>query len=62
VFNAAMAWATAECERREIDSLPENRRVVLGKKNRVLYFMYIPVNVFQIILLINDHCSFIVQK
>lgn len=31
VFNAAMAWAAAECERREIDPLPENLRAVLGK-------------------------------
>jgi BTB/POZ domain-containing protein 3/6 len=31
VFNAAMTWATAECERQEISSTPENRRTVLGE-------------------------------
>lgn len=30
VFNAAMAWAQAECERREIDPIPENLRAGLG--------------------------------
>lgn len=30
VFNAAMTWAGAECERREIEATPENLRAALG--------------------------------
>lgn len=30
VFNAAITWANAECERREIETTPENLRAALG--------------------------------
>jgi BTB/POZ domain-containing protein 3/6 len=30
VFNAAMAWAAAECDRKEIDTSTDNLRAVLG--------------------------------
>ena len=32
VFNAAMAWANAECERKEIEPTSENLRAALGKQ------------------------------
>jgi BTB/POZ domain-containing protein 3/6 len=30
IFNAAITWATAECERREIEPSPGNLRAALG--------------------------------
>ena len=32
IFNAAIAWATADCERKEVEPTPENLRGALGKE------------------------------
>lgn len=38
VFNAVCNWAKAECVRRELDPIPENKRIVLGDCLRLVRF------------------------
>ncbi|CAG9106013.1 unnamed protein product [Plutella xylostella] len=39
LFEAALAWAQAECARRDVDPTPQNRRAVLG---RTIYLIRFP--------------------
>ena len=46
VFEAALGWAEAECQRRDLDPSAENRRLVLGKNVYLLRLPSMPLDDF----------------
>ncbi|CAL8355064.1 unnamed protein product [Boreogadus saida] len=46
VFEAALGWAEAECQRRDLDPSAENRRLVLGKAVYLLRLPSMPLDDF----------------